>query len=225
MAGTAPFTPATLTFLRQLARNNDRGWFDAHRSRYEAHVRDPALRFIEAFAPRLARVSRHFHAGPRSLFRIHRDTRFSADKRPFKTHVGIHFRHDLAADVHAPGFYLHVEPGACYAGLGIWRPDAATLRRVREALVESPASWRKASAGPTLNALLTPDGERLSRPPRGFDAAHPLIEDLKWKDFVVGRDLDDALVTSPALPEELERTFAAGRPYMAFLCKALGVPF
>ena len=219
------FTKETLAFLRRLARNNDRSWFDANRSRYEADVRDPALGFIEEFAPRLARVSTHFHAGPRSLFRINRDTRFSSDKRPYKTHVGIHFRHDMAKDVHAPGYYLHVEPGACYAGLGIWRPDAATLRKVREAIVGDPVGWKKASGGRRLTALLSPDGERLSRPPRGFDPAHPLTEDLKWKDFVVGRDLSDHQVTSPELPGELERSFAAGTSYMAFLCKAVGVPF
>lgn len=225
MGTPARFTKETLSFLRRLARNNDRSWFDANRGRYEADVRDPALRFIEEFAPRLARISAHFHAGPRSLFRINRDTRFASDKRPYKTHVGIHFRHDVAKDVHAPGYYLHVEPGACYAGLGIWRPDSATLRKVREAIVDDPVGWKKASGGRRLTAILSPDGERLSRPPRGFDPAHPLTEDLKWKDFVVGRELGDDMVTSPDLPGELERTYAAGTPYMAFLCKAVGVPF
>lgn len=225
MGAPAHFSKETLTFLRHLATNNDRGWFDANRSRYEAEVRDRALGFIASFASRLARISPHFHAGPRSLFRIHRDTRFSSDKRPYKTHVGIHFRHDTATDVHAPGYYLHVEPGASWAGLGIWRPDGGTVRKVREAMVGDPPGWRRASRGRRLTALLTPDGERLSRPPRGFDPAHPLAEDLKWKDFVVGRELDDDLVTSPDLSVELERTFAAGSAYMAFLCKALGVPF
>lgn len=221
----AAFSKDAFAFLRDLAENNDRAWFAANRVRYEAQVRDPALRFIEAFAPRLSRLSRHFHAGPRSLFRIHRDARFSRDKRPFKTHVGIHFRHDTARDVHAPGYYLHVEPGACYAGLGIWRPDPATLRRVREAIADDPGAWKRASRGRRLASVLTPDGDRLSRPPRGFDPSHPLIEDLKWKDYVVGKELDDAAVTSPGFADELAGIFGAGSPFMAFLCRSQGVPF
>lgn len=222
---TGHFTRHTFRFLKELAAHNEREWFDANRERYEEHVRDPALRFIEAFAPHLALLSPHFHAGPRALFRIHRDTRFSKDKRPYKTHVGIQFRHDLGKDVHAPGYYFHVEPDACYAGLGLWRPDPAALRKVREAIVDDPAAWKRASRAKAFSSTFTPDGERTSRPPRGFDPAHPFVEDLKWKDHIAGRDLDEGFVTGPELPRELARLYAAGTPYMAFLCKAVGVPF
>lgn len=225
MAPTPYFTKGTFRFLKELAKNNRRDWFTQEKARYEEHVKDPALRFIQDFAPHLAKLSPHFHAGPRSLFRIHRDTRFSKDKQPYKTHTGIQFRHDAGRDVHAPGYYLHIEPGAVFVGLGLWHPDGPTLRKIREHIVEEPGAWKKASRGRKFAGAFEPAGERLSRPPKGFDPEHPLIEDLKWKDFIGSRDLDEDFVTSPHLPRELAKLLGAGADYMAFLCKAAGVPF
>ncbi len=225
MAEGGYFTKETFRFLRELAKNNQRDWFDANRVRYDEHVRDPALRFIEAFAPHLTTLSPHFHAGPRSLFRIHKDTRFSKDKSPYKTHTGIQFRHDQARDVHAPGYYFHIEPRSVFVAVGLWHPEGSSLRRIREHIVEEPAAWKKASRGTKFTRVFTMEGERLSRPPRGFDPEHPLAEDLKWKDFIAYRDLDQAFATSPHLPRELSRLCAAGSGYMSFLCNAVGVPF
>ena len=141
------FTPATLTFLSQLARHNDRTWFKANQHRYEEHVRGPALRFILDAAPHLQRVSPHLVADPRpvggSLFRIQRDVRFAADKRPYKTHLGIQFRHDAGKDVHAPGLYLHIEPGNVFVACGVWHPDAAALLRIRTAIAATPLRWKR----------------------------------------------------------------------------------
>ena len=110
MATTARIGPEILTFLEQLKRNKDR---------YETEVREPLLKFIDAFGPRLAKISPQFVANPSkvggSLFRIHRDTRFARDKSPYKTHVGVQFRHERAKDVHAPGFYLHIQPDGVFA--------------------------------------------------------------------------------------------------------------
>ncbi|MCH7945702.1 MAG: TIGR02453 family protein, partial [Armatimonadetes bacterium] len=106
--------PELLKFLSDLKKNNNRQWFQKNKDRYESDVREPLLKFIEAFEPRLHKISPHFIADARktggSLFRIYRDTRFSHDKRPYKTHAGVQFRHERAKDVHAPGFYLHIEP-------------------------------------------------------------------------------------------------------------------
>jgi len=219
------FTRETFRFLRDLARNNDRAWFAENKTRYEAEVKDAALRLIQDFSPYLSRLSPHFHAGPRSLFRIHKDTRFSKDKAPYKTHTGIQFRHDLARDAHAPGYYFHIEPRGVFLALGLWHPDGPTLRKIREHIVEKPDAWTRASRSRKLTSKLTLEGERLSRPPAGFDPRHPLVEDLKWKDFMAYTDLDEAFVTNPALPRELSRLYAAGSEYMAFLCEAIGVPF
>lgn len=222
---TVHLTPGTLRFLLDLAENNDREWFGENKARYEEHVKDPALRLIADFAPELKKLSPHFMATPRSLFRIYRDTRFSKDKSPYKTHLGIHFRHDRSRDVHAPGYYLHVEPGSAFAGVGIWHPDGAALRAIRTRIVEEPAAWERARDSTAFKKTFDLGGDRLKRPPRGFDPEHPLVEDLKWKDYIAVADLSDAFVTGPKLVKELAKVFRAGTPFMRFLCDALDVPF
>ena len=225
LSRTRYFTNGTFRFLRELAAHNERAWFDAHRADYAARIKDPALRFIQDFAPHLKRLSPHFSAGPRSLFRIHRDTRFSKDKSPYKTHTGIQFRHDLGRDAHAPGFYLHIEPSHCFAGLGLWHPDSATLRKIRDHIVEEPVAWKRASRAARFREIFEMQGDRLRRAPRGYDPEHPLVEDLKWKDFIGMRSLPQSFVTAPDLPERLAEVYRAGRGFMRFLCAALGVPF
>jgi uncharacterized protein (TIGR02453 family) len=222
---SAYFSQQTFRFLRDLAENNDRAWFAANRSRYEEHVKAPALELIEEFAPRLKKISPRFAATPRSLYRLHRDTRFAKDKSPYKTHVGIHFRHERAKDAHAPGFYLHVEPGNVFAGVGIWHPDSDALRRIREHIVERPDSWRRASRAKGFTSTFELAGDRLTRPPKGFDPASSLIEDLKWKDYIGVATLDERFARTETLPVQLAETFAAGTPLMRFLCDALDVAF
>lgn len=222
---TACFTQETFRFLEDLKKNNDREWFSANKKRYEEHLKDPSLRIIAAFAPGLKRISPHFMATPRSLFRIYRDTRFSKDKTPYKTHIGLHFRHDRSKDAHAPGFYLHVEPGSAFLGVGIWHPDGKALRAIREHIIEEPTAWKRASGATAFKATFELAGDRLKRPPRDFDPEHPLIEDLKWKDYIGIAELPDSFVTDPALPKALGTKFKAGTPFMRFLCEALSVPF
>jgi uncharacterized protein (TIGR02453 family) len=187
------------------------------------------LEFIADFAPHLGQISPRFVADPRpvggSLFRIHRDTRFGNDKTPYKTHTGIQFRHEQARDVHAPGFYLHLEPGRVFAGAGIWRPDSATLGKIREAIAAEPGRWREAVRDGRFGETFRFEGETLRRPPAGYDPAHPLIEDLKRKDFIAVARLSEKTVTSTGFAEALAGTFHASAPLMRFLCKATGVPF
>jgi uncharacterized protein (TIGR02453 family) len=218
------FSPALFAFMRELREHNDRDWFTANKQRYAEDVREPAFAFIADFAPLLAQISPHFLADPRptggSLFRIYRDTRFSKDKTPYKTHTGIHFRHEQAMDVHAPGFYLHLEPHSVFAATGIWRPDSATLGQIRDAIAGDPEGWARAAQEIRLS-----DGEKLKRAPAGYDPDHPLIDDLKRKDFVAVVELSEKTVTSTGFPEELARCYAASAPLMRFLCGAAGVPF
>ncbi len=133
---TARIGPELITFLKQLKKNNNREWFQKNKDSYEHDVRGPLLKFIEVFGPRLKKISPHFVADPRktggSLFRIYRDTRFSRDKRPYKTHAGVQFRHERASEVHAPGFYLHIEPEQAFVGVGIW--DGIGALRSRRSL-------------------------------------------------------------------------------------------
>src|SRR5271157_4884714 len=197
MPDTAFFCPELFDFLRQLKRHNNRDWFAKNKQRYLEAVQDPALLFISSFGPHLRRLCPHFVADPRptrgSLFRIYRDTRFSPDKRPFKTHVGIHFSHASGKDAHAPVFYLHLEPDNCFAAAGIWHPDNRVLTRVRTAIARDAEQWAK------VRKKLTLEGSRLSRPPRGFDASHPFIEDLKMKDFVASVALSQDQICSDRL--------------------------
>ena len=150
MGASIYFRPEAFTLLRQLKRHNDREWFAKNKTRYQSSIVEPALLFIGDFAPHLYEISSFFVADGRpsrgSLFRIYRDTRFSADKRPFKTHVGIHFSHSSGKDAHAPVFYLHLEPDNCFAAAGLWHPDNRALTKVRRHCVRSravgPDSWK-----------------------------------------------------------------------------------
>jgi uncharacterized protein (TIGR02453 family) len=219
------FGPELFRFLRELKASNTREWFAANRERYEDDVRGPALDFVADFAPRLERISPHFVADPRpsggSLFRIHRDTRFSKDKSPYKTYTGIQFRHELGRDAHAPGFYLHLEPKAVFAGVGIWHPDAATLARIREAIVEDSRAWSAAKHVGRFEL----SGDSLKRAPAGYDPEHPLIEDLKRKDFICVAPLTEKDVCAPGFPDEFAGLCRQASPLVRFLCSALDVPF
>ena len=223
------FTPRTFGFLRDLAANNNRSWFQENKPRYEDSVRDPALRFVEDFAPRLEKISKHFRADPRpvggSLFRIYRDTRFSRDKSPYKTHTGIQFRHEKSKDAYCPGFYLHIQPKQVFVGVGIWHPDGATLKAIRESLIENPAQWKRSAHGKKFQSRFDLAGDALKRPPRGIDPDHPLIEDLKRKDFIGVCRLLQGTVTSPGFIDEFDNLCKAGSPLVALLCKATKVPF
>ena len=225
VAGRKYFTKATFKFLRDLKANNNRDWFAENKHRYEGDLKDPALRFIEDFAPELKKLSPHFMATPRSLFRIYRDTRFSKDKAPYKTAAGIHFRHDQSKDAHAPGFYFHVAPGEVFVALGIWHPDSGALRSIREHIVENGADWKRASRSKKFRATFALEGDSLKRAPKGFDPEHPLIEDLRRKDFIGVNSVTQAYATDPDLPKALASSFRDGLPLMRFLCDALSVPF
>jgi uncharacterized protein (TIGR02453 family) len=218
-------TPATFRFLKELAAHNDRHWFEANQARYVAEVRDPLLRLVADFAPRLAKISRHMLADPRpvggSLFRIHRDTRFSRDKSPYKTHAGVAFRHAGGRDVHGPVFYLHVEPGTVFAAAGVWHPPAETLAQVRDAIAARPDVWRRATRSVPLDA-----GEgALRRPPRGYDPEHPCVEDLKRRSFTSSTPFTQAQACAPDFLSRFAAACRTKAPLMAFLSGAVGLPF
>ena len=223
------FGPETFAFLRALERNNDREWFDSHRDRYEAHVRAPALRFIDAMAAELAKVTTHLIADARpvggSLMRIHRDVRFSPDKRPYKTNVGVQFRHEAGKDVHAPGLYLHVAHDECFVGFGLWHPEAPALTAIRRRIVERPSEWAKVRGASAFRNAWALAGESLARPPRGFDPMHPHLEDLKRKDHIAVATLGRDELADPNLPGAIGRRLAAAVDYGRFLCTALELPF
>ena len=217
------FTEDLFKFLRELRVNNNREWFQANKERYESAVRNPALRFITDFGPYLKKVSQQFVVDPRpaggSLFRIYRDIRFSRDKSPYKTHVGIHFRHrECHEGTHAPGFYLHLEPEGCFAGAGLWHPDAAALKRVRDAVINRPQAWKKAVGG-----KLQMEGEMLKRPPSGYASDHPLIEDLKHKDFIFSMPFSEPQVCGRQFISKYAEACKTMSPLVRFLTAALSL--
>ena len=225
----ARFEPETLKFLEELADNNNREWFKAHKPRYEEQVLDVALRFIQSMHDPLHEFAPHFVAQPTrmggSLMRVYRDTRFSKSKLPYKTNIGIQFRHEMAKNVHAPGYYVHIDPDETFIGVGMWRPEPDALRGIRERIAAKPTEWKRAVGEKAFRRHFHLGGESLTRPPRGFDKDHELIEDIKRKSFIAVKQMDRDDCLSPQFQRRIESTFKGAELYMRFLCKAVGVPF
>lgn len=223
MPDTSYFRPELFEFLRQLKRHNNREWFARNKTRYEQAVKTPALNFIEQVGSELAKISPHFVADPHpsrgSLFRIYRDIRFSADKKPYKTHMGMQFAHESAKDAHAPVFYLHLEPDNCFAAGGVWHPDGPTLTRIRGAIITQEAAWK------TLRKKIDLEGDKLSRPPRGYNPQHPFIDDLKYKDFISSVAFTDKQMCSPKFMRDFGSACKTMKPLVEFTTKALGLKF
>lgn len=223
----ACFTTQTLNFFRELAANNNRDWFNENKSIYECDVRQSALTFIEHMAPRMAEISPHFLVIAKksggSLMRVYRDTRFSKDKTPYKTNIGIQFRHEQGRDVHAPGYYVHIDRQSVFVGVGMWRPDSHALGKIRDYLVEDGPAWVAARDDAPFQRYFNLSGETLKRAPRGYNPDHPLIEDLKRKDFIAISDLSHEEMLDPGFIDTVCQRFHAADAYMRFLCKAIEV--
>ena len=224
------FSEELIDFLADLEVNNEREWFNARKDLYEAVLREPALDYIREIAAPLRQISPHMTASDRkqggSLMRIYRDVRFSRDKSPYKTNVGIQFRHESGKDVHAPGYYVHIAVDDCFIGVGSYMPDRDALAAYRRAIDEHPRQWRQ------LKQLAdSPDWQfgghhdKLKRPPRGYAADHPLIEDIKMKHFILTHNLEPEDVTSPDFVNYTINRFQETKEWMAFLTKAIGLPF
>ncbi|GJL91715.1 DUF2461 domain-containing protein [Hyphococcus sp.] len=217
-------------FFTELRDNNNREWFNDNKTRFRESVQEPLASFVEAMAPKLKKISKHIVADPRlnggSVFRIYKDVRFSKDKTPYKTHGGVQFRHALGKDAHAPGFYVHLDPQEVFYGGGIWVPPAPALLSVREAIRDKPAAWKKATASAAFAKHFGGvRGDALTRPPRGFDADHPLIGDIKRKSFFAMAQGKPAAAKKSGFIDDVAAAFAEAKPLMKFLCDATGAPF
>ncbi len=229
MARYAGFEKRTIRFLEELAANNNREWFKENKPRYEDDVLDVALRFIISMQEPLAALAPRFTAVPTrvggSLMRVYRDTRFSKNKLPYKTNIGIQFRHEQAKDVHSPGYYVHIAPDDVFVGAGMWRPDSDSLRSIRERIAARPAEWRRATGAAAFKRHFSLGGETLTRPPRGFDKDHACIDDIKRKSFIAVRELQAEDCLRPQFQRTVESSIKAAEPFMRFLCKSVGVRF
>lgn len=223
------FGPGLFAFLRELKANNSREWFEANKARYESQVREPALQFIRDFEPYLEAISPRFRADDRraggSLFRIHRDVRFARDKSPYKTSIGIQFRHEEGKNVHCPGYYVHLEPKSVFVGAGIWHPESSTLTRIRQAIVDDADGWSDVVGDRDFAATYEFGGDSLSRPPKGFPADHLHLDDLKRKDFIGVATLSQGAATSAGFIDRVSEHCRAATPLMRYLCAAVEVDF
>ena len=211
------FPPEAITFLADLAANNDRAWFTPRKAEYEALLKRPMEALCAALAERFAAHDLPLTSDPvRSPFRIYRDVRFSEDKSPYKTAASARFM----AIGGGPGAYFHLEPGEIYAGGGLWRPDPPVLAAWRRLVDTEPATVRAAITDPGFTAVFgSLSGDRLTRVPAGYRKDHPEAELLVLKDLVFSARLSDADVLSPTLPDTLAELYAAARPVWALLTR------
>lgn len=224
------FSEKSFRFLRALHRHNERAWFHAHKADYETHVREPFQRLLGDLQAPLAAVSPHFRAEPRgvggSLFRIQRDTRFSGDKAPYKSWQGARLFHERARQVPAPSFYLHLQPGQCFVGAGLWHPEPATQRVIRQFILDNPGGWKAAVHAPAFRRRFELESEEmLVRPPRGFPPEFEFIDDLRRRNFVASRWIADEVMQGSALLRTLSKDLQALAPLVDYLCAALDLEF
>jgi uncharacterized protein (TIGR02453 family) len=212
------FTRKFFQFLVELKFNNERPWFAENKARYEKDVKEPFQAFMAELAPKVALLNKNY-TYPKA-FRIYRDTRFANDKTPYKTHAAGQFRHRVAAeDVHAPGFYLHLEAGESFAGGGIWRPESAALKAVRERIARKDPAWMAIKK----SGLPLWDGDELKRIPKGFDPEHPMAQDLKRRNFITWVDFTDKQVCAQDFLARVVDAFRKTDPLIVFLNKSMGL--
>jgi uncharacterized protein (TIGR02453 family) len=225
----AGFTREAIQFLADLAENNDRSWFQPRKTDYERLLKEPLEALCDALAERFAARGIPLHADSRrSPFRIYRDTRFSRDKSPYKTHLGASFPwiepaagapEPVDAGAHGNGGYFNFQPGEMYAGGGMWMAEKPRLDALRRAIVEAPDRVREAVEEPAFVACFggVHTHESLKRIPAGYPQDHPMADMFRWKDVVFGRRLSDAEVCSPSLPDLLADAYATALPVFRFL--------
>ncbi len=222
----------TLKFLLDLKYNNNRVWFNNNKDSYENFVRSPSLALITDFRQELETISPNFVAIPKkvggSLMRIQRDVRFSKDKSPYKNNIGIHFRHKLGKDIHAPGFYLHISPENFHLGAGIWRPDSKTLKKIRSFIADNPNAWLDI-IGPFSANIKKNDwrvvGNKLKRSPLGFDKNHPAIDELKRIDFLLQKKIEKEQIMDRDFLIFLKQLYQETSQFMEYLCLAIEIEF
>jgi len=229
MTPVSPIRPELFEFFDDLSRNNDRDWFASNKKRYETEVREPVLDLIEQLERPLRRSTPMLRVVAKrsggSLMRIHRDTRFSKDKTPYKTNVGISLRHQADGDIHAPGVYIHLAADECFVGAGCWRPQRETLAAIRAAIDSDPKAWHRARDQKKFRASFELAGESLKTSPRDYAKDHPEIEDLRRIDFIAVAPLKQSDFTGGSIVEKLVGLIRDAKPMMVFLCKSIEVPY
>jgi uncharacterized protein (TIGR02453 family) len=213
------FSKETLKFLRSLKRNNNREWFQKHRCNYEQHVKQPMADLIQALHEDFQEFAPEMIASPKvSAYRIYRDTRFTKDKSPYKTHVAAVFPRSGLSKHEGAGFYFHIATDELLIGGGLYMPFPEDLNAVRSHIVENPTRFLKIVESPTFRRRFGEiDGEQLARPPRGFPVDHRVGDYLRYKQFLASRTLPAEQVVSARFYQILLETFRAMLPLVRFL--------
>jgi len=225
-----PFTPVSHRFLRGLARNNNKPWFESHRDEYEQSLREPMRELISEMDARFSTFAPEICGDPkRSMFRINRDIRFSKDQSPYKTRVACWFFHRRAAhnvgteaEGGSAGFYFHLEPGKSLVGAGLWMPPRPQLNRLRDSIAEDPAIFDRMARGLVKRFGGLDDDAVLKRMPQGYSETHPGAKWLRYQSFTAGRGITDTQVVGGRLPVILSQEFERLLPLVRWLNGALG---
>jgi len=221
---------ASLAFLRDLAAHNDRKWFDANRARCESDLIEPTRALVRGITASLAKpfpriVGSDAKVGG-SMTRLNRDTRFGKDKRPYHSHIGMHFWHSKGRKMEVPGFFLRIDPDEVLVATGMHGPEPPELTKIRRAIDGDPAGWEKSSRNPAfLKAWGGLEGETLKRVPAPWPADHRHGDDLRRKDFTAFARWKAADATKPGFASRVADQWRASDPLMGFLCGAIGLPW
>lgn len=216
----------TLSFLKDLAKNNNREWFETNRKKYES-ARQDFTALADEIIKGFCKKDRDFEQleGKKCLFRINRDIRFSKDKRPYKTNFGASFERGGRISPYA-GYYLHIEPGnKSFIAGGVWQPEAERVKKIRQEVDYNWDAFRKIIGNKKFVALFG-DLEKtketsLVREPKGYDKDNPAIDYIKLKSWVVSAPLTDADISSPQLLKKILAGFETMQPFIVFLNEAL----
>lgn len=223
MARFPGFPPEALKFLRQLSKNNNRDWFQAHKSDYETYVKEPLHNFVLALADDLDQFAPGYQTDPKkAIYRIYRDIRFSNDKRPYKTHISASFFPKRMEKHAGAGYYFHISGTEVFLGAGVYRAGPKELYAIRKRLSAEPAAYRKLiSAAAFKRQFGAPEGERLKRPPKGFSADDPALDLILGKQFLASTQLAVEVAQTPRLQSEIIKRFRTLQPWIDWLNEAV----
>jgi len=217
------FSPKALAFLRALKRNNRRDWFTPRKDQYDALLRKPMLDVVEHLAVEFSAFAPELSAGPKSLFRIYRDTRFSSDKTPYKTSVAVAFRNRDLPKNGGAALYMELAPGWVWAGGGLYYPESPILQKEREHIASNLRRFRTIVEAPAFRRRVgrLEGGELLQRVPRGFPPDHPAASYLRFRMFVAGKEFPANFATTPRFCGGLVDVFKHLTPLIRFLNEPL----
>ena len=219
------FPKESIAFLKKLKKNNNRDWFNSHKNEYELYIKFSMQSFIASLQPYFADFAPEFDVHPkRSMFRIYRDTRFSNDKTPYKTHMAAHFvLRGKPKGFEGSGYYLQIMPGEVFIGGGIYLPDNDQLKKIRKGIAEHPKEFLEVVNKPSFKKMFPAiSGEKLTRPPKGYDPNHPMIEWLKMKQFFTGLEMKEEICYKKDLAKVIAKYCKELAPLVNYLNTAMG---